>query len=101
MGSSGSASVYCLKKFKENYLKNKERIDEELRDEYDIDLGDISDLSYEEIGVKLFGNDWKYNIEFFNESFILYGCTYDNREWQHQWVLLEVAMARIASTIIY
>ena len=55
MGSSGSAAVYCLKKFKKNYLKYKAQIDEELRDEYDIemDLGDITDLSVKEIGDKL------------------------------------------------
>lgn len=103
MGSSGSAAVYCLKKFKENYLKDKEQIDKELHDEYDIkiDLGDITDLSIEEIGNKLFGDEWEYYIKFFNESLILYGNTYDNDEWSDQMVMLTVAGAEIASTTIY
>ena len=43
MGSSGSAAVYCLKKFKENYLEDKEEIDEELREEYDIVITALGD----------------------------------------------------------
>lgn len=103
MGSSGSAAVYCLKKFKENYLRDKKQIDEELHDEYDIkiDLGDISNMTIKEIGNKLFGDEWEYYIKFFNESLILYGSTYDNDEWSDQMNMLTVVGAEIASTTIY
>lgn len=103
MGSSGSAAVYCLKKFKENYLKDKERIDEELREEYDIeiDLGDITDLSCQEIYDKLFGKCDYLPIKFFNESLILYGKSYDNNSTIVEISILKAANAEIASTTIY
>jgi hypothetical protein len=101
MGSSGSASVYCLKKFKENYLKDKERIDEELRDEYEIeiDLGDISDLSYKQIFHELFWNN--HTVTFFNESLVLCGSTYDNDDIIDGICILDEAGAEVASTTIY
>ena len=103
MGSSGSAAVYCLKKFKENYLKDKERIDEELREEYDIeiDLGDVTDLSCKQIFDKLFWKNEYDPIVFFNESLVLYGSSHDNDRIIDGIYALNEADAEIANASIY
>lgn len=103
MGSSGLAAVYCLKKFKENYLKDKEEIDKVLREdcEVNIDLGGISDLNYKELCHKLFGEEWNSYINLFNESLILYGNSIENDEYVVPISALEAAGAEIACIFVY